>query len=101
MASGCCLLVPSAPTWHSSLPAPTRCSAQAANVTGTLGAKVTGKRLAAAGKENGVGLASSAYSAKDEMPAAPTQQHRRTESRGYDRYGDQNYGARGDPVPAW
>ncbi|BDA44078.1 hypothetical protein COCOBI_05-2620 [Coccomyxa sp. Obi] len=64
-------------------------------------AQVTGKRLAATGKENGGGLATSAYSAKDEMPAVPTQPHRRTESRGYDRYGEQNYGARGDPVPAW
>ena len=70
-------------------------------MTSALADKVTGKRLAATGKENGVGLASSAYSAKDEMPAVPTQPHRRTESRGYDRYGEQNYGARGDPVPAW
>lgn len=76
------------------------CSPQAANVTGTLATKVAGKRLAATGKENGAGLAASAYSAKDEAPIAPAQ-HRRTESRGYDRYGEQNYGAGRDPVPAW
>lgn len=82
----------------------TRCYTQdAANVTGTVpgfAQKVAGKRLAA-GKENGQGLSSSAFSTKDEMPAAPSGlAHRRTESRGYDRYGDQNYGGR-EAVSAW
>jgi hypothetical protein len=80
-----------------------RCSTQGADVTGNVAGvanKVAGKRLAA-GKENGQGLSSSAFSAKDEMPAAPTHvPHRRTESRGYDRYGDQNYSGR-EAVPAW
>jgi hypothetical protein len=56
------------------------------------------------GKENG--LTSSAFSsAKDELPAAPTHvpPHRRTESRGYDRYGEQSTygGAPREAVPAW
>ena len=69
----------------------------------SLGAKVTGAGKRLPGKENG--LTSSAFSAKDDLPAvgpahAP---HRRTESRGYDRYGgareEQNYGR--EAVTAW
>ena len=61
-----------------------------------------GKRLP--GKENG--LTSSAFSAKDDLaPGGPGGHapHRRTESRGYDRYGgareESNYGR--EAVTAW
>ena len=44
------------------------------------------------GKENGIG----GYSAKEELPSAPPNlpnmpAHRRTESRGYDRYAEPAY----------
>ena len=43
------------------------------------------------GKENGLGAG--AFPAKDEMPSAPPNMpaHRRTESRGYDRYAEPAY----------